>query len=168
MEGTSIVPERDTRDSAVAGVSGKLPYRKIMVEKFLLNRYPEFPGLIEKGLKAHGLTTDFELKGLDTMTLFVGGPAEVDWEVVRQSILKEYQADACTLGAEVAMIGIVGEGIARNTAIVGAVATALQSAGIHIEAMNFGGSPITLLVAVPVKDYRQALRTLVDTVANTG
>lgn len=164
-EGTLIISRRDAAGSAIVGVSGKKPYRKIVIEKFLLNRYPEFPGKVERGLKSHGLTTDFELKGFDTMTLFVAGREDTDWDGVKQTIIRELQADDCVIGAETAMIGVVGEGLARNSAVVGLVANALQTAGIHLEGLNFGGSPVTLLVAVPLSSYQKALQTLVDTVS---
>jgi aspartate kinase len=164
-EGTRIVSERDLEGSAVVGVSGKKPYRKIVIEKFLLNRYPEFPGLVEKGLKSHGLSTDFELKGFDTMTLFVTGKEDTDWEGLRQTILRDLKADGCLIGPETAIIGVVGEGLALRSKVVGASVDALERAGVGLEGLNFGGSPVTLLIAVPLDSYRKVLRILVERVS---
>ncbi len=159
-KGTFILAERDTAKSAIVGVSGKKPYRKLLIEKFMLNRHPEFPFQVQEALKKMGLAVDFELKGFDTLALFVGSGADVDWEGLRSTVVENLNADSCSLEEELAVIGIVGEGLAAHGQVVGMVLETLKKNSISVEALNYGGSPVTLLVAVPLDAYTQALRAL--------
>src|SRR6056297_624955 len=159
-KGTFIVAERDTSKAAVVGVSGKKPYRKILVEKFMLNRYPQFPLQIQDSLKKLAITVDFELKGFDTLALFAASEGEVDWAGLAGAVEKNLNADSCRVGEEIAILGVVGEGLAAHGQVVGMVLETLKQHSIPVEALNYGGSPITLLVAVPLESYTQALQAL--------
>src|SRR6056297_2171958 len=158
--GTFIVAERDTSKAAVVGVSGKKPYRKVLVEKFMLNRHPQFPLQIQESLKKLSITVDFELKGFDTLALFAASEAVVDWAGLAGAVEKNLNADSCSVGEEIAVLGVVGEGLAAHGQVVGMVLETLKEHSIPVEALNYGGSPITLLVAVPLESYTQALQAL--------
>lgn len=159
-KGTFIVAERDIAKAAVVGVSGKKPYRKILVEKFMLNRHPEFPYQVQEALRKTGIAVDFELKGFDTLALFAGSEGEIDWAGVQQTVEQKLNADSCTVGEEVAVIGVVGEGLAAHGQVVGMVLETLKQHSISVEALNYGGSPVTLLVGVPLEAYTRALQAL--------
>lgn len=165
--GTFIVAERDTSGAPVVGVSGKKPYRKIVLEKFLLNRYPQFAAQAAEKLRDAGCPVDFELKGFDTLTLFAGGKGKTgaQWDEICRKLTGEMHADSCSVGPEVAMIGVVGEGLAGEASIVTRILGALQAASIPLEAVNYGGSPVTMLTAVPADRADQAVRALADTIA---
>jgi len=166
--GTFITAGRDINAAPVVGVSGKKPYRKITIEKFMLGRYPGFSMEATEVLRTAGITVEFELKGFDTLTLFAGSgdKSGEEWDKIRQKLVREMNAESCTIGGEVAVIGIVGEGLMKEPRIAGQVVAALQSGNISIEAINYGGSPITMLAAVPVEKYNQVIRILADTVAH--
>jgi aspartate kinase len=165
--GTFIVAERDTDAAPVVGVSGKGPYRKIVAEKYPLNRYPGFSLKVEEKLKSVGCSAEFSLKGFDTLTLFVtakdGG--EKNWEKICRELMAETKADGCTAEGETMMIGVVGEGLMKEPRIPGYVLTALESAGIPVEAVNYGGSQVTMLIAIPSDRYKQAVQVLTETVS---
>jgi len=159
-KGTFIVAKRDTSKAAVVGVSGKKPYRKILVEKFMLNRHPQFPLQIQESLKKLSISVDFELKGFDTLALFAASEGEVDWAGLAGAVEKNLNADSCSVGEEIAVLGVVGEGLAAHGQVVGMVLETLKKHSIPVEALNYGGSPITLLVAVPLDSYTIALQAL--------
>src|SRR6056297_1418658 len=156
--GTFIVSQRDTKKAAVVGVSGKKQYRKVLIEKFRLNRHPEFAHQIQEGLKKMGITVDFEVKGFDTLALFADAPAGFEWKDLSTVVEKNLNTDTCVVGDEVAMIGVVGEGLAAHGQVAGMVLETLQQHSISVEAINYGGSPVTLLVAVPLESYTRAYR----------
>ncbi len=159
-KGTFIVAERDTDKAAVVGVSGEKPYRKVLIEKFMLNRHPEFPYQVQEALKKMGISLDFELKGFDTLALFAAAGPNFDWKKLAEHVAHELNADSCTVGEEIAVVGVVGEGLAAHGQVVGMVLETLQRESISVEALNYGGSPITLLVAVPLNSYTKALQAL--------
>ena len=159
-KGTFIVAERDTGKAAVVGVSGKKPYRKILVEKFMLNRHPEFPYQVQEALRKTGVVIDFELRGFDTLALFAGSGDEIDWKGLQETVEQNLNADSCKVEEEVAIIGVVGEGLAAHGQVVGMVLETLKQNSISVEALNYGGSPVTLLVGVPIEAYTRALQAL--------
>jgi aspartate kinase len=159
-KGTFIVAERDIAKAAVVGVSGKKPYRKVLIEKFMLNRHPEFPYQVQQALRKTGLALDFELKGFDTLALFVGSEGDIDWNELQHTVVQNLNADSCKVDEEVAIIGVVGEGLAAHGQVVGMVLKTLKQSSIAVEALNYGGSPVTLLVGVPIAAYTRALQAL--------
>ena len=42
------------------------------------------------------------------------------------------------------------------------VLMALKSADIKIDAVNYGGSPVIMMIAVPLEEYKQVIQLLVD------
>ena len=158
--GTFIVAERDTAKAAIVGVSGKKPYRKLIIEKFMLNRHPEFPYQVQGALKKMGRAVDFELKGFDTLALFVGSDTDVDWHGLQNTIVQNLGADSCYVEDEVAVIGVVGEGLAAHGQGVGMMLETWKENSISVEALNYGGSPVTPLVCGRLEASTQALRAL--------
>jgi len=165
--GTLILSERDTKTLPVVGVSGKKPFRRVVIEKFMLNRYPQFPAQVAEELSSGGFSAEFELKGFDTLTLFIQseGRDETVWRKIEAALKDKLGADNARVEDESAMIGIVGEGLQEDGTIPGIVLTALAQKGIAVHAVNYGGSPVTLMIAVPVEQYAEAIQTLARTVA---
>ncbi len=42
------------------------------------------------------------------------------------------------------------------------VLMALKSADIKIDAVNYGGSPVIMMIAIPLEEYKQVIQLLVD------
>ena len=149
--GTYIVADRDTDGALIVGVSGKKPYRQITVEKFMMNKSPQISAQIIEKLKNEGVDVEFEMKGFDTLSLYVvsGGRSKQELEPIFNKLVNEIQADGFSIGDEVAVIGVVGEGLKTDPGISTKVLTALKSSDIIIDAINYGGSPITMMIAVP-------------------
>ncbi len=162
--GTHIVPKRDVESMPIIGVSGKKTYRKITVEKFMLARYPDLSAKIKKRLEKSVGVCDFELRGFDTLTLFVEEKEAIDEKKLDKELIDKVGVDRVEFGPRTAIIGIVGEGLKRRADLVGAAAGTLTSRSIAIEGVNYGGSPVTMTIAVPVGEYEKALAILVEVV----
>jgi aspartate kinase len=162
--GTHIVPKRDVESMPIIGVSGKKPYRKITVEKFMLARYPDLSAKIKKRLEKSAGACDFELRGFDTLTLFVEEKEAIDEKKLDRELIDKVGVDGVEFGPRTAIIGIVGEGLRRRADLVGAATGTLTSRFISLEAVNYGGSPVTMSIAVPVGEYEKALEILVEVV----
>lgn len=162
--GTHIVLRRDVESMPIIGVSGKKAYRKITVEKFMLARYPDLAAKIKKKIEKTAGKCDFELRGFDTVTFFVEESEPVNEAKLNKELIDKLGADSVMYGPRTAIIGIVGEGLKRRADLVGAITETLSSRSIAIEGVNYGGSPVTLIVAVPVGEYETALEILVEVV----
>jgi aspartate kinase len=161
-QGTVIAARRDNRSSLpVVGVSGKEPYRPLQAEKFMLNRYTELPGALRAELRRNGMSAEFELPGFDTITFFVAENEAFEEQKAREAVTAA-GADAADVGDAVAMIGIVGEGIGDRRDLTAELFLALRDAGVVVRAVNMGGSPVTLLLAVDRGRYAEALNCIVQ------
>jgi aspartokinase len=145
----------------VVGVSGKEPYRPLQAEKFMLNRYTELPGALRAELRRNGMSAEFELPGFDTITFFVAENEAFEEQKAREAVTAA-GADAAAVGDAVAMIGIVGEGIGDRRDLTAELFLALRDAGVAVRAVNMGGSPVTLLLAVDRGRYAEALNCIVQ------
>jgi len=158
--GTMILPGRDASRVAVVGVAGKEPYRKITLEKFMLSRYPDLPSLARKQLKELGFEPEFELRGVDTLTFFASGESFLPVENLEIKLAAVLEADKVSFGPLTAVIGVVGEGLSLNPVIPGRLTAALGEAGIPPEGINYGGSSIMMMFAVPQEHYGTAVNLL--------
>lgn len=163
--GTIIKPDRDALQSPVVGVAGKKGYRRVTIEKFMMNRYPGLQGKAYEFFRSRGAEPEFELKGVDTLQLFTAGPRASE-EAFSAELTEAVEADSAAVDGTYAVIGVVGEGLAENRRAPGELLNALTRAEIPLLGLNFGGSPITMLFIVPEEDYIKALNSLSDIVAD--
>lgn len=159
--GTLILPERSLDKQPVVGVSGKQPYRILMVEKFMLNRFPELPGQIKEILAQQGLFVEYDLKGFDTLALLVDNSDPFDEQAVCAKISAATAVDSCRFGIDVALVGIIGAGLPTQTGLLGRMLSGLDQADIQVRSLSYGGSQMTVLLAVNLDDYVATLKTLV-------
>jgi aspartate kinase len=159
--GTLILPERSLDKQPVVGVSGKQPYRMLMAEKFMLNRFPDLPGQIKDALAQQGLFVEYDLKGFDTLALLVDNSDPFDEQAVCAKISAATAVDSCRFGIDVALVGIIGAGLPTQTGLLGRMLSALDQAGIQVRSLSYGGSQMTALLAVNLDDYVATLKTLV-------
>lgn len=158
--GTSIVSYRNIDDCPVVGVSGKKPYRRVIIEKFMLNRYPDFSEMTAKLLNEAGLKSDVTISGFDAVTLYIDTKLFEDVEEIQERILVELEADACAVSEPLALIGIVGEGTAVEAGLLNQILFVLQSFGISPVSVTSGISPLSMLISVPVDQYEHTVSVL--------
>ncbi len=160
--GTRIVQKRDVISVPIIGVSGKRPYRKISLEKFMLSRHPDLALKIRERVERKVGSCDFELRGFDTLTLFAAEGTVIQEKELVESLIDELGVDGVFFGPKTAVIGIVGEGLRHRADLVGKISAGLSSRSIAIEGVNYGGSPITMTVMVPEGEYEKALDICVE------
>ncbi len=163
--GTMILSQRSIDDVPIVGVSGKLPYRRIIVEKFMLNSFPEFPSKINALLDRLSLKADVQIRGFDSVTLYINvqqqeGLAEDFVALVRE----ELDVDACEVSQPLALIGVVGEGVAVRHDLLETILQRLKEERIPIVSVTSGNSPLSLLVTVDAVHHRQALASIAEAV----
>lgn len=181
-EGTWIRNERDYKIFPIVGVAAKTNFLKAVFTKFLMVRHPKFTAELKQELQKSAYQVGHELMGLDTYTLFLSAPqassnissnadAELDEKKTHQEQEKKIEAIGKKLGAEhtalmsnVSLIGVVGEGLdpesSGNLYSNLDILLALRNNTIPVHALNIGGSPYTVLIAVDAEKTKEALRVL--------
>jgi aspartate kinase len=163
--GTMITPDRDASKLKIVGVSGKKPYRKLSVEKFMLDRYPETTTQLRSVLDAMNLGADVVVDAFDSMVFYLAADiTNEDAQKLKARITKQAEPDVCEVSEPMVLLGIVGEGIEELPRLVEDVAAALRERSIY-PAVIAGNTPVKMLLAVALEDYQTALNTLVDTIA---
>lgn len=163
--GTMILSRRSIEDVPIVGVSGKLPYRRIIAEKFMLNNYPEFPQKIDELLESLSLRADVQIRGFDSVTLYIADNGKTSLaEEAASKIWKDLDADDCEVSPPLALIGVVGEGVAVRDDLLAMILECLKKEHISVVSVTAGNSPLSLLVTVDAAQYRKAVAAIAKAV----
>ncbi len=163
--GTRIVASRTTHDAAsqVAGIAGKPAFSMISVEKNLMNKEVGFGYRLLGVLEHHGISFEHCPSSIDSMSVIVDAAALGEkTDLVLEEIRNTLQPDKLEFVPAIALIAIVGEGMARTIGIAARVFTALRDGGINVRVINQGASELNIIVGVATEDYEQAVRTLYE------
>ena len=155
--GTFINSVRDASKNPVVGIAGKHHYRRITIEKYKLEDMHDLHLQLKKELGALGLIISFELKGIDTLNFYVQDENMIDWDALAENLKKNLGIEKVYFTPGVAIIGIIGEGIASSFTPVFGILEALAKADINIDNINYGGSPISAVMALADADYEKAM-----------
>ncbi len=159
--GTRIVSEVGTDRGEITGIAGREDYRLGRIEKVLLNKDRSFLARLERILERYGVDVYQSASGSDSMA-FVTSAAELDPVAahVAGDIRRELSPDSVELDTEVAVVGIVGGGVAESIGLGAKVLGALGGAGINVLFMVQGYSPYSAIFVVPQRQYGEAVRAI--------
>jgi aspartate kinase len=162
--GTRIVPRSTTpKQTQIAGIAGKRAFSMISVEKNLMNKEVGFGYRLLGVLEHHGISFEHCPSSIDSMSVIIDS-AQLDekTDTVLEEIRTTLQPDKLEFVPAIALIAIVGEGMARTVGIAAKVFAALRDAGVNIRVINQGASELNIIVGVAPEDYDRAVRTLYD------
>ena len=162
--GTRIVPKLSAETLAsteIAGISGRMDMNMITIEKSLMSREPGFAHRLLGIFRRHNIGVDHCPSSIDSISVIVeeGQLRGMD-ELVLKDIGRELQPDSVSVEKDLALIAVVGEGMARTVGIAARIFTALAGAGVNVRIINQGASEINTIVGVAAGDYRRAVRAL--------
>jgi aspartate kinase len=78
------------------------------------------------------------------------------------------QPDRVEIEQDLALIAIVGEGMARSVGIAAKVFAALRDAGVNVRVINQGASELNIIVGVSPDDFERASRALYSAFISSG
>jgi aspartate kinase len=160
--GTMITAEREVSRCHLVGVSGKKPYRKLVFDKFMLDRFPEVSASIHEAIAQKNLVSDLVVDAFDTIVAYIPTDMDdADAASLQASFAKDLDIDSCTISGQLVLLGIVGEGMALEQGLLARVSALLAKLGISGEVVG-GPLPVKLLLAVPLQAYATVLNELVD------
>lgn len=162
--GTRIVsklsPEVE-KGTEIAGIAGKRAFSMISVEKSLMNKEVGFAYRLLGTLERFGVSFEHCPSSIDSMSVIVeSAQIEDKVESVLDDIRKSLQPDKLEFVPAIALIAIVGEGMAKTIGIAAKVFNALRDAQVNIRVINQGASELNIIVGVVPDDYEKAVRAL--------
>lgn len=164
--GTMITAERDASKDHLVGVSGKKPYRRLVVEKFMLDRYPEASRMIHGIVGKKNFVCDVVVDAFDTIVMYLY--TDMD-DAVAEALVAEITStvdvDVCEISEKMVLIGVVGEGMDQEPDLLERISRTISALDIPLTVVS-ASLPIKRLFAVPLEAYASTLNAIVDTIVD--
>ena len=158
--GTMIVEKApsDKVDTVITGIAGKKGFSVIAIEKDMMNSEVGFGRRVLEVLENNGLCFEHLPSGIDTMSVVVN---DNDLMPKKDTILNELQrvtkADSINLYGGIALVAVVGRGMAGSKGTAGRIFKAIADNGINIRMIDQGSSELNIIVGVDADDYINTL-----------
>ncbi|MET0286156.1 MAG: aspartate kinase [Polyangiales bacterium] len=162
--GTKIVnklSDEIEKGTEIAGIAGKRAFAMISLEKSLMNKEVGFAYRLLGILERYGVSFEHCPSSIDSISVVVES-AQIDDKVesILDDIRKSLQPDKLEFVPQIALIAVVGEGMAKTIGISAKVFVALRDAQVNVRLINQGASELNIIVGVVPEDYEKALRAL--------
>jgi len=163
--GTRIVPNRKVTNGPVSGIACDYGFCSIYVSKYLMNREIGFGRRLLQIFEEEGLSYEHTPSGIDNISVILrqNQMKKEDEDRIIERIKTELEVDDVSIGHDLALIIIVGEGMKNGIGIAAKATGAFAKAGISLEMINQGSSEISIMFAVKSKDAEKAVRSLYET-----
>lgn len=161
--GTMIVPtvESNKVDTIITGVAGKKGFSVICIEKDMMNSEVGFGRTVLEVLENHNLCFEHLPSGIDTMSVVVN---DADFLKSKDAILNDIQrrtkADSVTVNGGIALIAVVGRGMAGSKGTASRLFKAIAEGDINIRMIDQGSSELNIIVGIDEADYEKALNAI--------
>lgn len=161
-KGTFILATRDHKASPVAGIAGDKGFCSINVSKYLMNREIGFGRRLLEILEDENISFEHTPSGIDNMSVILRadqlcGEKE---ERVLSRIQQELEVDDIHIDHNLALVMVVGEGMADSVGIAAKATMALAAAKVNLELINQGASEVSMMFGVKKEMMDQAITAL--------
>ncbi|MBQ6622341.1 MAG: aspartate kinase [Mogibacterium sp.] len=160
--GTIITTEATYENRKVlSGIAGKKPFTVITVCKNMMNKEVGFVRRALTVLEDLRISFDHIPTGIDSLSVVIE-TAELDEHLneVLEAFEQRLHPDEITVEENIALIAVVGLGLARTVGVAAKITAALADAGINIRMLNQGTSEINVILGVEAGDFEDAIRAI--------
>ncbi len=159
--GTLIASTDGAQGRVVTGIAGRKGFIAIVVEKSMMNTEVGFGARLLQIFAEHGVPFEHCPTGIDMLSVVVGRELfNSSREEILQNIQEELVPDAVSIHDELAMIAVVGQGMASSKGTAMRIFKALAEAEINIRMIDQGPSELNIIVGVNEADYENAVRAI--------
>lgn len=148
-------------ESVLSGIAGRKDFTVIAMDKALMNQERGFGRRVLRVLEDHGVSYEHTPTGIDSMSLVVAS-SELEGKLgsVVEAIEREVRPDHLEVHPEMALIAVVGRGMAHRPGVAAKVFTALAAAGVNVRMIDQGSSEINIILGVNTADFEAAVRAI--------
>lgn len=165
-EGTEIVPTSRYTYSGkrVTGIAGKKNFTVIFLEKSLMNAEIGFTYRVLGVFLKHGISFEHIPTGIDTMSFVIdaeelkNGVLDAICEEIRAAV----QPDSLRVIQDIALIAVVGHGMARSVGTSARLFEAIARAGVNVRMIDQGSSELNIIVGVDNESYERTLKAVYE------
>ena len=165
--GTLISSElpRIPRKNKVTGIAGKKGFTAVLVEKSSMNSEIGFGMKMLKIFADFGVSFEHMPTGIDTMSVVCQTSLfEPHRDEIIETIKEELKPDRFYVEDNLALIAVVGQGMAYSRGTAARVMKGLSDARINIKMIDQGSTEINIIVGGDDVDYEAAIRGIYDAV----
>jgi aspartate kinase len=164
--GTRIVPELSPqvqKTTEIAGIAGKKGFSMICVEKSLMNKEIGFAYRLLGIMAAQKVNVEHCPSSIDGINVIVEGRSMGDRsDQILEEIRRVLQPDSISMDEELALIAVVGEGMAHSVGIAAKAFAALRDTNVNVSVINQGASELNIIIGVRQSDFERAVRALYE------
>lgn len=165
-EGTEIIPTSRYTYSGkrVTGIAGKKDFTVIFFEKSLMNAEIGFTYRVLEVFLRHKISFEHIPTGIDTMS-FVIDAAELKngtLDVVCEEIREAVRPDSLRVIQDIALIAVVGHGMARSVGTSARLFEAIARAGVNVRMIDQGSSELNIIVGVDNDSYERTIKAVYE------
>lgn len=161
--GTMIVStvESNKVDTVITGIAGKKGFSVIAIEKDMMNSEIGFGRKVLEVLENHKICFEHLPSGIDTMSVVVN---DNDFLPVKDTVIADIQKktkpDNITIYNGIALVAVVGRGMAGSKGTASRLFKAIASSDINIRMIDQGSSELNIIVGVAEEDYVATLEAI--------
>lgn len=161
--GTMILSSHHNFDAGhiITGIAGKKGISNIQIDKAMMNAEVGFGAEVLHILAQNHVPYEHTPTSIDTMSVLV---STKDLENCRNDILSQIQTqlhpDHVFIEDHIALIAVVGEGMAKKPGIAAAILQVLADVDVNIRMIDVSFSELNMILAVDEKNYEKAVRAV--------
>lgn len=165
--GTIISRElpRIPRRHKIAGIAGKTGFCAVLVETPSMNEQVGFGAHLLGIFARHNVSFEHMPTGIDTMSVVVHkdqfNPAR---DEILEDIRKEINPEYMYVEENLALIAVVGQGMAYSRGTAARVMSALARSRVNIKMIDQGSTEINIILGVDEYDYESAIRSIYNAI----
>ncbi|MBQ8324813.1 MAG: aspartate kinase [Clostridia bacterium] len=161
--GTFIVPKGAslTHGGVITGIAGRKGLRLIHLEKDMMNQEVGFGLKVLRVIADMGISFEHLPSGIDTMCVVLSG-ADIDGreQEITARINEAVHPDYLAIEDNLALVAVVGRGMAGTPGTACRVFNALAREDINIRMIDQGSSELNIIVGVNEDEFEKAIRAI--------
>ena len=152
----------------VTGIAGRKGNTTISLKKAMMNSEIGFCRKVLSVLERNGLSVEHVPTGIDTMSIVLSekGFKGLDEHKLVNDIRGAVNPDSIEVTHSLALIAVVGHGMANSRGIAATLFTALYKAGVNVRMIDQGSSELNIIVGVEEKDYNASIKAIYNAFFN--
>ena len=159
-DGTMIVAsvESNKVDTVITGIAGKKGFSVIAIEKDMMNAEVGFGRTVLEVLENYNLCFEHLPSGIDTMSVVVNDNDFLpNKDAIVNEIKRRTKADNVTVNGGIALVAVVGRGMAGSKGTASRLFKAIAENDINIRMIDQGSSELNIIVGISEDDYIKTL-----------
>ena len=161
--GTFIVPKgsKASHGGVITGIAGRKGLRLIHLEKDMMNQEIGFGLKVLQVIADMGISFEHLPSGIDTMCVVLsGGDIDGREQEIIDRINKSAKPDYVSIEGNLALVAVVGRGMAGTPGTACRVFNALARENINIRMIDQGSSELNIIVGVNEDRFEDAIRAI--------